>query len=166
MAKKKTKNKKAASSSLQAKTRELREKFHAAKLRLTRQRAAIYSELASRGDHPDVDHLFKAVRPIVPKISLFTVYRTMNVMEAAGLICRVTTWKSHARYGADLDSNAHFLCETCGRLENVKAGNLGSLRAAVQKSHGTVARADVIFRGIGKCCAARTKVAPATRYRS
>ena len=163
MAKKKAKNKKATSASLQAKTRELREKFHAAKLRLTRQRAAIYSELAGRDDHPDVDHLYKAVRPIVPKISLFTVYRTMNVMEAAGLICRVTTWKSHARYGADLDSSTFFLCETCGRLESVKAVDLGSLRASVERSHGKVTRADVIFRGVGKCCAARAKTRPSAR---
>ena len=159
MSKKNTKTSKSAAAQKLAKTPEYRALFHAAGLRLTRQRLAIYRELSSRGDHPDVDHIYKAVRPIVPKISLFTVYRTMNVMEASGLICRVTTWKSHARYGADLDSDAHFLCESCGRLENVKTGDLGLLRKAIEKSQGSVSRADILFRGIGKCCAKAAKKA-------
>ena len=88
MSKKNMKSNTGAAAQKPAKTPDFRSLFHAAGLRLTRQRLAIYRELSSRGDHPDVDHIYKAVRPIVPKISLFTVYRTMNVMEASGLICK------------------------------------------------------------------------------
>ena len=132
----------------------LRSLFHSAGLRLTRQRREIYQELESRHDHPDVDRLYRAVRPRVPKISLFTVYRTMNVLEAAGLVWRVATWKSHARYGAMLDAHAHFLCENCGRIDNVEVGDISGLNQRVAGQFGEVARVDMIFHGVGKCCAA------------
>jgi Fur family transcriptional regulator, peroxide stress response regulator len=94
---------------------ELRAAFHRSKMRLTRQRLAIYRELAGRYDHPDVDTLFRAVKPKVPQISLFTVYRTMNALEGAGMVWRVATFKGHARYDGDVETHAHFLCETCGK---------------------------------------------------
>lgn len=132
----------------------LRAAFHRAGLRLTRQRLAIYRELEARTDHPNVEKLYKAVRPRIPRISLFTVYRTMNVLEAAGLVWRVATWKSHARYGAILDAHAHFLCENCGRIDNVEVGDISGLNQRVAGQFGEVARVDMIFHGVGKCCAA------------
>ena len=70
---------------------ELSASFHKAGMRLTRQRLAIFRELRGRYDHPDVDTLFRAVKPRIPQISLFTVYRTMNALEAAGMVWRVAT---------------------------------------------------------------------------
>ena len=154
--KQKTKRKETAAD-IRAKSRELRGVFHAAGLRLTKQRLTIYQELESCSDHPDVDYLFRAVKRVVPKISLFTVYRTMNVLEASGLVWRVTTWKSHARYGAGIDGPAHFLCEKCGRIKNVEVGDIGFLRRKVEKEHGHVNRMSLIFHGTGTCCATRAK---------
>lgn len=149
-----------------AKIRELRGVFHAAGLRLTKQRLMIYRELELCDDHPDVNYLFRTVKRSVPKISLFTVYRTMNVLEAAGLIWRITTWKSHARYGAGGDGPAHFLCEKCGRLENVDVGDIGFLRRKIEKAYGPVERMNLIFHGIGKCCAKRARPSRFARART
>lgn len=165
MVKKQTTKRKETAASERAKKRELRGLFHAAGLRLTKQRLTIYRELESCDDHPDVDYLFRVVKRTVPKISLFTVYRTMNVMEAAGLIWRVTTWKSHARYGAGVDAHAHFLCETCGRIENVDVGDIGFLRRKAENAFGPIGRVDLIFHGTGKCCAGRAKAPPSFRVR-
>ena len=98
---------------------ELRAAFHRSKMRLTRQRLAIYRELTGRYDHPDVDTLFRAVKPRIPQISLFTVYRTMNALEGAGMVRRVATIKGHARYDGNAETHAHFLCETCGKIDDV-----------------------------------------------
>ncbi len=98
---------------------ELRLAFHRSQMRLTRQRLAIYRELAGRYDHPDVDTLYRAVKPRIPQISLFTVYRTMNALEAAGMVWRVATFKGHARYDGNVEAHAHFLCESCGKIDDV-----------------------------------------------
>ena len=155
---------KAVSAGEQAQYREWRQMFHAVGLRLTKQRFAIYRELETNVNHPDVDTIFRAVRTDIPKISLFTVYRTMNMLEEAGLAWRITTWKSHARYGTSKERQiAHFLCEKCGRIDNVELEGLATLRRSAEKTLGTLTGMDLIFRGTGKCCAPGAKAAARAR---
>ena len=133
---------------------ELRMAFHSARMRLTRQRLAIYRELMSRYDHPDVESLYKAVKPRIPQISLFTVYRTMNALEEAGMVWRVATWKGHARYDANVETHGHFLCEGCGRIHdlNLTTEDLGPLCSQVAGKKGKVRRVDLMFYGLGPNC--------------
>lgn len=135
----------------------LRSSFHKAGLRLTRQRLAIYRELEGRFDHPDVERIYQKVKPKVPQISLFTVYRTMNALEAAGMVLRVATVKGHARYDAKVEMHAHFLCETCGKIDDVEtAGSeyreLSSHAQICVKGH--VRRVDMMISGECEACMA------------
>jgi len=135
----------------------LRDAFHAAGLRLTRQRLAIYRELTGRYDHPDVDTLFKAVKPRIPRMSLFTVYRTMNALENAGMIWRVATWKGHARYDGNVEPHAHFLCEECGSIHDLEVRDMDSLRRSITQDLGHVRRVDLMFYGKGPVCQAHER---------
>ena len=126
--------------------------FHAAGMRVTRQRTAIYRELMGRYDHPDVEMLYTAVKPHIANLSLFTVYRTVNALEAAGMVRRVATWKGHARYDGNVETHAHFLCETCGRIVDVDVGDVGDLCRRVAGDTGKVSRVDVMFYGKGPIC--------------
>jgi len=142
----------------------LRAAFHLAGMRLTRQRLAIVRELNSRFDHPDVDHLYRAVKPRIPQISLFTVYRTMNALEAADMVQRVATWKGHARYDGNVEEHAHFLCEQCGRLDDVEMKPIcqemrSHARSCVED--GEVHRVDVILSGVCSACLATQNAIPA-----
>lgn len=138
---------------------ELRNAFHAAGMRLTRQRLAIFRELESRYDHPDVEHLFHAVKPRIPQISLFTVYRTMNALESAGMVWRVATWKGHARYDANVETHAHFLCETCGRIDDVQGEAAGCPETVLAGLKGTARRVDLMIRGECDACTAAVTTA-------
>lgn len=135
----------------------LRDAFHAAGMRLTRQRSAIYNELRGRFDHPDVESLFRAVKPRIPQLSLFTVYRTVNALESAGLVWRVATWKGHARYDGHVEAHAHFLCETCSRLDDVDTrGACHGLREHAKGCvSGEVRRVDILIAGECEECARR-----------
>jgi Fe2+ or Zn2+ uptake regulation protein len=133
-------------------------------MRMTRQRLAIYRELESRYDHPDVERIFQKVKPRIPQISLFTVYRTMNALEAAGMVRRVATVKGHARYDANVEMHAHFLCETCGKIDDVDTrGACHGLREQAREcvpGHD-VRRADMMISGACEACvAAHPVVAP------
>lgn len=124
-------------------------------MRLTRQRLAIYRELTSRFDHPDVERIYQAVKPKVPQISLFTVYRTMNALESADMVLRVATWKGHARYDGNVEEHGHFLCEKCGRLDDVEMKEgcdemLDHARECVEG--GVVHRVDVMMSGVCESC--------------
>ena len=133
-------------------TASFRMAFHAAGMRVTRQRTAIYRELMGRYDHPDVEMLYKAVRPRMSNLSLFTVYRTVNALETAGMVRRVATWKGHARYDGNVETHAHFLCETCGRIVDVDVGDVSDLCRRVEGNTGKVSRVDVMFYGEGPIC--------------
>lgn len=132
----------------------LHARFHAAGMRMTRQRLAIYRELERRFDHPDVEHLFKAVKPRIPQISLFTVYRTMNALESAGMVRRVATWKGHARYDGNVMTHAHFLCETCGKIDDMAGAGPDAVGVLTGLPGATVRRVDVMLSGECAACAA------------
>lgn len=134
--------------------RQLRAAFNAAGLRLTRQRRLICRELAGRYDHPDVDHIYRAVKPRLRQISLFTVYRTMNALESAGMVWRVATWKGHARYDANVETHGHFLCEKCGRIDDLDGGAVGAGVHAFSAAKGEVHRVEVMLSGICDACVA------------
>lgn len=134
--------------------KQLRTAFNAAGLRLTRQRLLICRELAGRYDHPDVERIYRAVRPRLRQISLFTVYRTLNALEAAGMARRVATWKGHARYDGNVDAHAHFLCEKCGRIDDVPAENGEMTVPVFAGARGEVHRVDVMMVGECEACLA------------
>lgn len=134
--------------------RELRSAFNAAGLRLTRQRLLICRELAGRYDHPDVERIYRAVKPRLRQISLFTVYRTMNALESAGMARRVATWKGHARYDGNAEAHAHFLCEKCGRIDDVPAEDGGTAVQVFAGTRGEVRRVDVMMIGECEACMA------------
>ena len=135
---------------------QLRSTFNAAGLRLTKQRLLICRELAGRCDHPDVERVYRAVKPRLRQISLFTVYRTMNVLEAAGMAWRVATWKGHARYDGNVQAHAHFLCEKCGRIDDVDThGACHEMPELARKCvAGHVHRVEMMIVGECEACAA------------
>lgn len=128
--------------------------FHAAGLRVTRVRLAIYRALKSRRDHPTVQDLHVAVRKQYPRVSKFTVYRSMNAMEAAGLVRRIAVWKGCVRYDGELTAHAHFLCETCGRVMDVAGDGLTRVTDILSGLPGVVTKADLLLFGQGAECAA------------
>jgi Fur family ferric uptake transcriptional regulator len=67
-------------------------------LRVTQQRASVVTILASSTDHPTVDDVLDKARQLDDTLSLATVYRTMGVLETAGVIRKLTFDDAPARY--------------------------------------------------------------------
>jgi len=67
-------------------------------LRVTQQRISVVTILAASTDHPTVDDVFDKARQLDDTVSLATVYRTMVVLESAGLIRKLTFDDAPARY--------------------------------------------------------------------
>ena len=87
-----------------------------AKLRVTHQRLRIYRQLLRSNDHPTAETLFKKLRQEMPKISLDTVYRTLGFFEVNGLICRLKTVQSPARFDANMEQHHPFICNSCNEV--------------------------------------------------
>ena len=73
-------------------------------VKLTDQRRVIVQILSESkekygdSDHPDVDELYTRVSKIDPKISIATVYRTVKILEEAGILVKHDFKAGKARY--------------------------------------------------------------------
>jgi Fur family transcriptional regulator, peroxide stress response regulator len=85
-------------------------------LRLTHQRLEIYRELAMSMDHPAAETLHKRLRKKIPTISLDTVYRTLTTLAGHGLINKVDTVESQARFEVTLLRHHHLICNRCKEI--------------------------------------------------
>jgi Fur family transcriptional regulator, peroxide stress response regulator len=89
---------------------------HDAGLKATHQRLEIYRELITAKDHPTADTLYQRLRMRLPTISLDTVYRTLSTLADHGLINRVETAESLARFEASSVRHHHIICRKCGHI--------------------------------------------------
>mgnify|MGYP000365595408 CR=1 FL=1 len=67
-------------------------------LRLTEQRRIIAQVLAEADDHPDVEEVHARANARDENISIATVYRTVRLLEEAGIIERLDFRDGRARY--------------------------------------------------------------------
>lgn len=87
-------------------------------LRLTHQRLEIIREVAAAEDHPDADEILRRARSRVPTLSQDTVYRALAALVKRGLVEPVMTPRA-TRFDPDRSPHQHFVCDHCGRLEDV-----------------------------------------------
>ena len=76
-------------------------------LKMTGPRRAIARVLSEATDHPDVDELHRRANRLDPRISLATVYRTVRLLEAKGILARRDLGSRRARYEPSGERN-HF----------------------------------------------------------
>lgn len=67
-------------------------------MRMTDQRRVIAQVIEGAHDHPDVEELYRRASRIDPRISLSTVYRTVNLFEEAGLVTKHDFKDGRARF--------------------------------------------------------------------
>ena len=67
-------------------------------MRMTDQRRVIAQVIEQASDHPDVEELYRRASGIDPRISLSTVYRTLNLFEEAGLVTKHDFKDGRARF--------------------------------------------------------------------
>lgn len=87
--------------------------------RMTDQRRVILDELRGTKSHPTADELYRTVRKRLPRISLGTVYRNLDILTRAGLISKLDFGAGQSRYDADLSDHYHLRCVDCNRIVDV-----------------------------------------------
>ena len=105
-------------------------------LRMTPQRRVILDELRRPGAHPAARELFERVRRRLPRVSLGTVYRNLELFSQRGLIRTVALGASERRYDGDMNSHYHVRCVGCGRIENAPVDRLEGLEKAPAEASG------------------------------
>ncbi|HUT01510.1 MAG TPA: transcriptional repressor [Phycisphaerae bacterium] len=92
------------------------------RLRMTRQRRVILEELRRAEDHPTADALYQRVRRRLPRISLGTVYRNLEVLVRQREVRRLRVGGEAGRFDGRAEAHHHVRCVRCGCLADVPAG--------------------------------------------
>lgn len=87
-----------------------------ADLRVTPQRLEIFKALAMASDHPSAELLHQRLVAKMPTLSLDTVYRTLGTFAGCGLINKVETFESQARYEVAQILHHHLICQQCKEI--------------------------------------------------
>jgi Fur family ferric uptake transcriptional regulator len=87
-------------------------------LRKTPQREIIREILNEKNIHPTADEVFRIVRERLPRISLGTIYRNLELMSEQGLIKVTGQGGIQRRYEGNMKEHYHLKCVSCGRLED------------------------------------------------
>ena len=89
-------------------------------LRMTSQREVILQELRKSCAHPTADELYDLVKKTLPRISLATVYRNLEILSEAGIISKIEVGGRQKRYDTEIKSHHHIYCVKCHRVDNLE----------------------------------------------
>ncbi len=92
-------------------------------LRPTPQRIAVLSAVVSSSEHPSAEDVHLSVRRAMPHLSLATVYKALAELRRVGQIRALPVW-GKIRFDFDSGPHHHLVCELCGRIEDLAAGDL------------------------------------------
>jgi Fur family ferric uptake transcriptional regulator len=103
---------------------------------MTPQRTIILEELRKTKTHPTADEVHARVRRRLPRVSLATVYRNLDLLARAGLIQMVELGGCPRRFDGWVDDHLHVRCLECGEVGDVSDGLIGRARERVEKLSG------------------------------
>lgn len=84
--------------------------------RMTRQRSIILEELRNVRTHPSADEIYEMVRRRLPRISLGTVYRNLEILCEQGEIQKIDTGGTLKRFDGNPETHYHIRCVGCDRV--------------------------------------------------
>jgi Fur family peroxide stress response transcriptional regulator len=123
-------------------------------LRCTPQRYAVMAFLLEQKMHPTAAEIFEAVNLMDPRSSRATTYNNLRDLVQAGLVREVAAEGRAARFDAKGLQHHHFICDRCGKVEDIDWYNV---RKPAARSFGKriVRECELIFRGLCVKCAPR-----------
>lgn len=118
-------------------------------LRVTQQRTSIIAILAATDNHPSADDVFAQARLLDDTVSVATVYRTLAVLETAGLIRKLTFEGAPARYEMMPQSDHDHLVDIdTGELVEIPSDEIDALRTRIAEGMGyEIVSQHTILRG-------------------
>lgn len=87
--------------------------------RTTKQRMVILEELRAVHCHPTADEIYAMTRVRLPRISLGTVYRNLDLLARQGEIICLESAGSQKRFDGNINEHQHVRCVSCGKVGDI-----------------------------------------------
>jgi Fur family ferric uptake transcriptional regulator len=119
---------------------------------LTTRRRWIVEHLAKRGGHVTLQELTDELQTEDPGLGTVTVYRTMRLLEEAGLMQR-TPLDGVDHYEPVSSHHDHMLCEACGRVFEFHSPAIEARQAELAAELGfRITAHEHVLRGRCRAC--------------
>ena len=123
------------------------ETLRGASLRPTRQRIAL-AKLLFDGEHRHVtaESLHADSQRAAIRVSLATVYNTLNQFTEAGLLREIVVHSQCCYFDTNTDNHHHFFCEETNSLEDISGDDVVLSKLPTPPEGKSIKRVDVVFR--------------------
>ncbi len=106
-------------------------------MRMTDQRRVIAQVIEQAIDHPDVEELYRRASARDPRISLSTVYRTLNLFEESGLVTKHDFKDGRARFEPIPDEHHdHLIDIRTGKVIEFRNEEIEAIQELIAKRLG------------------------------
>lgn len=111
--------------------------LHEAGYRFTSQRRKVLNVLRNSHDHPTAEDIHSRLRRHGERISIGTVYRTVDLLEKIGLVGKINVGNRN-RYElmegrSDIHNHYHLVCKKCGRIMDISEDILSAHEKSLEE---------------------------------
>lgn len=106
------------------------------KFKMTPSRELILAELAAKKAHISAEKILALVRQKDPQVSQATVYRTLKLLQDAGLVNAHYFDDNEAVFEINQEHHDHLICERCGLIVEFENPKIEALQEAVAQKYG------------------------------
>lgn len=121
-------------------------------VRVTAARRAVVEALALLTDHPTADDVHAFLESGHPAINRSTVYRTLEALEAIGVVDHVHFGQRAATYHLSTALHWHAACDQCGRVFDVPASIARRFASDLRASSGFELSPHYALSGLCELC--------------
>ncbi len=117
----------------------LRESLKTRGLKHTRSRELVFREIWRQAEsHRNAADIYRSLKKKGYRVSLATVYRTLQVLVRIGLVRAEDLGEKHSHYEPHAPgiAHGHLICLSCGRVEEFVEGKVAAEIEAIGASHG------------------------------
>ena len=132
----------------------IRDTFRREGVRCTSQRYAILEYLMNNPTHPTAEEIHRAINKRDPRASLATVYKALHAMAESGLIRELNLGGSAVQFEYKVDRHHHFICESCGRTEDIPWFDIPPDSLAQSLGSRTMKSCELLVQGVCQTCRA------------
>jgi Fur family ferric uptake transcriptional regulator len=103
---------------------------------MSKQRRAILEAIEELKCHPTADEVYELVRQKLPRISLGTVYRNLEILSSTGIIRKVQLGGAQMHFDDCRDDHYHIRCLRCDRVDDLPLESLDLSKESLSTQTG------------------------------
>jgi Fur family peroxide stress response transcriptional regulator len=119
----------------------------------SKKRDAILRIIRSTKSHPSAQWVYDRLKPLIPDLSLATVYRNINLFREEGSVVSVGVVNGEERFDGYVKPHPHFVCSRCGCVLDFSCSGIENLKMFIKHQQNcNIDFRKTVFYGLCEHC--------------